>query len=98
MADTNGIFANHGDLTAVLIKLEAVSAHLKSTAVNFRDALYVPGTPGDAYSDSLRDWLEPTIREAVKDVQGIGDSVFTTSDGIRVTRDAYHAANRAAGA
>ncbi|WP_035839348.1 hypothetical protein [Kitasatospora azatica] len=96
--DSSGIYADHGGLTAALTRLEAVSSHLKTTAENFRTALNVPGVPGDPYSDGLREWLEPSIRGAVTGVEGIGDTVLGTSDGIRVTRDAYHAANRAAGA
>lgn len=97
MSDS-GIYADHGDLTAAMTRLASVSDHLKKTADDFRDAVYVPGEEGDPYSDSLRSWLQPALTQTVEGVEGMGDTVHGTSDAIRVTRDSYHAADRAAGA
>ncbi|MEZ0095359.1 hypothetical protein [Streptacidiphilus sp. EB129] len=97
MSDS-GIYADHGDLTAAMTRLASVSDHLKHTADDFRDAVYVPGEPGDPYSDSLRGWLEPALTQTVEGAEGMGSTVSDTRTAIEITRDSYHAADRAAGA
>lgn len=92
-----GIYADDHALIEVTARLSAAASRLKQAGRTFSDTVYVPGTPGDSYTETLRSWLEPSIEGVGSTGTGLGGTMLDVSDAIDATRMAYKTANQAAG-